>query len=88
MKKVKIPTIAVLRKAIRDIEENDPIYRHDGNFFGITIKRVHIDKDFDTVEEYEVHYDAKVHCVDSVKEYFDCYMPLKTIMSFLKIPLS
>lgn len=88
MSKVKIPKIAVLRKAIKDIEEGDPIYRHDGNFFGVTIKRVHIDKDFDNRTDYVVYYDAKVHYVDSNKEYFDCYMPLKTIMNFLKTPLS
>lgn len=88
MAKVKIPKIAVLRKAILDIEESDPLYRKMSDFHGITIKKVRVDKDEDDIKDYVVYYDAKVHFIDETREHFDCWMKLETIMNFLKTPLS
>lgn len=87
-KKQKLPTIAELRKAIKDIEESDSLYRKISDFNGVTITNVSIDKDYDTIEEYQVHYDAKIHFFDDAHEYYNCHMPLKDIMNFLKKPLS
>jgi len=88
MARVQIPKIAELREAIKQIEENDPLYCKMSDFNGITIKKVSVNKDYDYPEEYTVTYDAKVHFFDESHEYYDCWMYLKDIMSFLKTPLS
>ena len=90
---MKKPTIKQLKDAITKLENSDLFYKHAGGFQGVDVYNIKLE-DKDDMEDStdlpsrKVLYSADV-CYDDRKEtYWDCFVTLKEISSFLPKQLS
>lgn len=88
MKKFKLPSKKVLKKAIKDLEESDLVYKYTSGFAGVTVEDIDFEEDYadeyDDVNDILISYSATVFYESSSETYSDCSVTWGDLKGWIK----